>query len=227
MKVNPYYRHLRADELPAGLKIGVTVATVAVNPIVFLPWLQKNLEEKGVKFIRHTATSLVEVLQMTKASVLVNASGLGAGKLCNDGAVIPIRGQALFVRNRPDWTQIMLRQGDEYTYIIPRLGSGGLIIGGARQDGDLREEADPEMRQDILRRVNRLTKGYLKDINEADVEDMVGFRPGRVGGIRLETEGTKIVHAYGFDGVGWVCSFGAAKKVTKMVKQLTGKALKL
>jgi D-amino-acid oxidase len=228
MKVNPYYRRVPADELPAGFTIGMTVTSVAVNPDIYLPWLQKTLEEKGVKFIRFTATTLDQVLAKTKAAVLVNASGLGAAKLCNDDLVTPIRGQALFVRNRPDWTNILLRQGSEYTYIIPRLGSGGIIIGGARQEGSLQEEADPALRKDILRRANRLSKGAFSHLDlENDVIDMVGFRPGRTGGFRLQIEGSNVVHAYGFDGSGYTGSIGAAKQVTQLVRQLTKKVAKL
>ena len=228
MKVNPYYRRVPTDELPAGFTMGMTVTSVAVNPEIYLPWLQKTLEERGVKFIRFTATSLDHVLEKTKASILVNASGLGAGKLCNDDLVTAIRGQALFVRNKPDWTNILLRQGSEYTYIIPRLGSGGIILGGARQEGTLQEEADPALRKDILRRANRLAKGAFSHLDlDNDVVDMVGFRPGRTGGFRLQTEGSNVVHAYGFDGSGYTSSIGAAKQVTRLVSQLTRKKAKL
>jgi hypothetical protein len=96
-------------------------------------WLQNDLENKGPKFIRVTATSpIAQVLQMTKACILVNASDLGAGKLCNDDAVTPIWGQALFVRNRPEFTQTLLRQGLGRMYVIPRFASGGILAGSVR-----------------------------------------------------------------------------------------------
>ncbi|KAI1609752.1 putative D-amino acid oxidase [Exophiala viscosa] len=228
MKVNPHYRHLRADELPHGVKVGVTVTTIAVNPIIYLPYLQRKLEEQGATFVRFEAHSLEHVLRMTGADVLVNATGLGAKKLCNDDAVVPIRGQAMFLRNRPGWNQILLRQDAGYTYVIPRLGSGGVLFGGIRQEGNEGEAADPALRKDILERVNHLSRDAFADVNlETDVEDMVGFRPGRKGGYRLEIEGSNLIHAYGFDGVGYVCSFGAGRRVTEMVKQLTDLRSKL
>jgi D-amino-acid oxidase len=223
MKVNPFYRHLPADELPAGVKAGVTVTSVTINPLIYLPFLQRKLGKSGTKFIRFTATDLKQVLQMTGADIIVNATGLGAGPLCNDSAVIPIRGQAMFLRNRPDWNQVLLRQDNAYTYVIPRLGSGGVLFGGIRQEGNESENADPTLRKDILARVNHVSRGAFKDVNlDTDVEDLVGFRPGRKGGYRLETDGTNIIHAYGFDGVGYVCSTGVAKRVLSLVRRLTG-----
>lgn len=101
-------------------------------------------------------------------------------------------------------------------------------MGGVRQEGVLHEEADPTVREDILRRANLIAQGAFDDVNiHTDVEDIVGFRPGRKGGFRLEAEGTNVVHAYGFDGVGYVVSFGTAKTVTRLVKQLLAPSAKL
>lgn len=227
-KAFPHYRRLRPDELPEGVTVGFSMSTCAVNPAIILPWLQARLEEKGVKFIRFTAESLDQVRQMTGAKIVVNATGLGAKKLANDERVTAVRGQTMFVRNKDDWNELRLRQGTEYTYTIPRMFSGGVIIGGVRQPGNLSTTADTSLREDILRRVNKLTDNAFKDVNlEADVEDIVGFRPGREGGFRLEVEGQNVVHAYGFDGMGYVHSFGAAKRVTALVGELLAKKSKL
>lgn len=55
------------------------------------------------------------------------------------------------------------------------------------------------------------------------VRDIVGIRPQRKGGVRLEKEvrkGRKIIHAYGVGGGGYVFSFGLARKVAAMVNDL-------
>lgn len=44
----------------------------------------------------------------------------------------------------------------------------------------------------------------------------MAFRPGRNGGYRLEVEGDT-VHAYGFGGLGYIFSYGAAMKVRELV----------
>ncbi|KAJ9130773.1 putative FAD dependent oxidoreductase [Pleurostoma richardsiae] len=224
----PHYRRLPASELPEGVTLGFSLMTCAVNPTIILPYLQSQLEARGVRFVRFVAESLSQVLSVTGAKVLVNATGLGAKNLAVDNAVTAVRGQTMFVRERDDLNEIILRQGSEYTYVIPRLFSGGVIIGGSRQPGNFSTVPNKDLKRDILRRVNRLTKNAFKDVNpDTDVDDIVGFRPGREGGFRLETEGQNIVHAYGFDGMGYVHSFGAAKRVTDLVGQLLGGKSKL
>ena len=54
------------------------------------------------------------------------------------------------------------------------------------------------------------------------VSDIVGRRPTRRGGPRIEQEqmGAKtIIHAYGFGGRGYETSWGAAAKVLKLIKR--------
>jgi hypothetical protein len=72
------------------------------------------------------------------------------------------------------------------------------------------------------------------DLDTADgddrVKDIVGFRPGRQAGLRVEkevrdlgskeVEGMKIVHAYGVGGGGYIYSFGVAKRVNALVEEL-------
>ena len=54
------------------------------------------------------------------------------------------------------------------------------------------------------------------------IRDVVGRRPARDGGMRLEVEqgpdGRKVVHAYGAGGRGIELSWGVAEEMWKMVK---------
>ena len=70
---------------------------------------------------------------------------------------------------------------------------------------------------DILRRVNRLTNGAFKDLNLASVSDIVGFRPGRKGGLRVKREGD-VMHAYGVEGAGYIYSFGVAERARELTE---------
>ncbi|KAK4941380.1 hypothetical protein LTR10_018649 [Elasticomyces elasticus] len=212
----PDYKLLPLASLPPGCKIGFSFQTCLANPDVFLPWLKKKLESLGVNFIRKVIGSLLEAKELTGASIIVNASGLGAKSLANDEAVTGYRGQTMFVKS--DYDEVRLINGHEYTYVIPRMFSGGVILGGISQENNVDGAIDTSLRQDILRRVNRMTGNAFAHINlETDVvKDMVGVRPGRKGGIRVELEGD-IVHAYGFKGAGYVHSFGAAAKVKRLV----------
>ena len=189
---------------------------MAINPLVFLPWVKKELEAKGVRFIRRTLSSIEEAKRITKSHIIVHASGLGAFHLANDKDVEGIRGQTMFVET--DFKGLRINQGSHYTYVIPRMFSGGAIIGGVTQSGVQEREVDEKLRPDILKRVKALTKGDLDSITlDRDVrKDIVAFRPGRKGGFRLETE-ANIVHAYGFGGLGYIFSYGVAGKVRELV----------
>lgn len=214
----PDYQRIPESLLPAGCTLGFSFQTCLANPEVFLPWLKTTLEGLGVKFIRAEIKSLSEATQLalSSSSVVVNASGLGAKYLANDDAVVGYRGQTMFVKS--DFDEVKLVQGAEYTYVIPRMFSGGVIIGGISQEDSYDGAVDPDTRKDILRRIHRLTDNAFAHVNlETDVvKDIVGVRPGRKGGIRVELEGTT-VHAYGFKGTGYVFSFGAAAKVKRLV----------
>ena len=66
--------------------------------------------------------------------VVVNCAGLGAGRLCGDPSVVPIRGQVR--RVRAPWVRTAL-YAEPDTYIIP--GHDWVTVGGTRQYGDWKE----------------------------------------------------------------------------------------
>ena len=151
---------------------------------------------------------------------MVNAAGLGASRLAADDQVVPIRGQTMFVET--PFNELVMFQGSHYSYVIPRMGSGGVIVGGVSQEGNTDRGVDSSLRGDILRRVKSITKGALDGVDlERDVKkDIVGFRPGRKGGYRLEVDGD-VVHAYGLGGLGYTFGFGVARRVREMVESVS------
>lgn len=210
----PNYRVVPASELPDGVSLGVKYTAMAMNPLLLLPWLKTKLEAKGVKFMRAEVESFDEARNITKAKIIVNASGVGAKELASDEAVRPVRGQTMFVKT--DFNQLFMREGSEYTYVIPRAGSGGVIMGGIKSDR-LDAEVDVALKSDILRRVNHMTNGAFEGLDLESVTDLVGFRPGRATGIRVERQGD-VVHAYGAEGAGYIYSFGVAEKVRSFIE---------
>lgn len=211
----PDYRVAEASSLPQGCTFGVRYTTLAINPLVFLPWLKTQLERNGVKFVRKEVVSLEEARKLTKSRLIINASGVGAKELAGDLNVKPVRGQTMFIKT--DFNEFVMKDGAEYTYVIPRAGSAGVIVGGIKTDR-LDAEVDVELRADILRRVNHLTNGTFREIDLNSVTDIVGFRPGREGGTRVERDGN-VIHAYGVAGFGYVYSFGLSERVRRLVEQ--------
>lgn len=221
-RIVPRYRQIATRDLPEGAKIGFAYQSLTVNPTVFLPWIKKELEVRGVRFIQKTIKSLSEAEHITGCKFIVHASGLGATDLANDKDMVAIRGQTMFVET--DFNELAMHQGSHYTYVIPRMYSGGAIMGGVSQPGNLSHEVDQDLRDDILRRTKKLSQDSFDSVDlKRDVKrDIVAFRPGRKNGFRLEIEGN-VVHAYGFGGLGYVFSYGAAQKVCEMVDLLAQK----
>lgn len=171
-----------------------------------------------MSFTCRTLESMEELAKLTGAETLINASGLGAERLAPDENVLGIRGQTMFVKTDKLGEAIII-QGSQYTYVIPRPSDGGVILGGVTQPGDKRVQPDLDLRADILRRVNTMTNRAFSwvDLKHDVVKDIVGFRPSRRGGIRVEREGN-IIHAYGLSGLGYLYAFGVAEKVRDLMK---------
>ncbi|KAI2867826.1 hypothetical protein CBS147343_9839 [Aspergillus niger] len=212
----PKYRRLPSENLPANAKLGFQYKSMTVNPAVFLPWIKILLEREGVKFIRAEIESINHTRSLLKTEIIVNASGLGARVLANDEKVVAVRGQTMLVES--DSHEMVMFQGSHYTYQIPRMYSGGVIIGGVSQEGVTDESVDLATRADILRRTNLITHDRFRslDLNKHVMKDLVGLRPSRKGGYRLEREGS-VVHAYGFNTLGYTYSYGVALKVQGLV----------
>jgi len=214
----PDFKFLPKDKLLANARVGYTYTTQVVNPTYFLPWLSTELTRRGVRFVRQTVETLEHARELLAADIVINASGVGARELANDQAVYEVRGQTMFVKGSYDKVRIF--QGSHYTYAIPRTHSGGVILGGVSQPKSTNSEVETELRPDILRRINVLTENAFDwvDPEREPIQDIVGFRPYRAGGIRVEREGN-VIHAYGAGGLGYLYAFGIADKVCKLVQE--------
>ena len=143
----PEFRVMQNDELPAGVKLGMSYKTVVLTPKVFLPWLRKRLEDSGVAFKRMSLDSLAEVKSQGQ-DIVVNASGWGSKFLgdIKDQHVQLVRGQTVHVRSNYD--KIYMRHGKDYTYAISRL-DGTCILGGIKQYDQTDPRLDLDLQQDV------------------------------------------------------------------------------
>lgn len=121
-------------------------------------------------------------------------------------------------------------EGGERTYVIPRA-SGEVIIGGTRNVDDWERQPRPETTNDILRRALEICPDLAMppsargpvDLRTLVKAEVVGFRPTRDEGIRLEPETLSgpdplsIVHNYGHGGYGWQSMWGCAEEAAKIV----------
>jgi glycine/D-amino acid oxidase-like deaminating enzyme len=121
------------------------------------------------------------------------------------------------VANQSDVTITRQNKDGTWVVIIPRNYDGGTVIGGTRDVGDWNPHPDERVRAQMLSNVKATYPQLLSDGEEFRViRDVVGRRPTREGGARLEFESLedkRIIHAYGLGGRGYECSWGVAEHV--------------
>ncbi|GME48325.1 aromatic amino acid aminotransferase [Neofusicoccum parvum] len=96
---------------------------------------------------------------------------------------------------------------------------------GIKQFGDTNTLVDSSLRADIFRRVHENLPQAFPDTPSGFqvVRDIVGIRPQRKTGARVEKEildGQTVIHAYGAPGGGYVYSYGIAREVAELVNDI-------
>lgn len=237
----------------------VRFTSLTVTPAIYLARLWNRLIALGGKVYRVHVPSLdalstppfLAYFGRTPRAVFV-CVGIGARDLgrVQDMTVFPTRGQVVAVRApwiRSGTTRqvgsLAGGEGGSRTYVIPRV-TGEVILGGTREVDDWNPYPRPETARDILTRVlevcpeivppNRDGEG-VDALQDIVIDHLVGFRPSRTEGIRLEREdvaigGEKVavVHNYGHGGAGWQSSWGTAESAVALLDQgMDGRISKL
>ncbi|TCD68307.1 hypothetical protein EIP91_011166 [Steccherinum ochraceum] len=182
--------------------------------------------------------------------IIVNATGLGAKSLIGveDEKVYPIRGQTIIVhapgiKERAECFALPLVgvSSDDVTYAIPRPSPDEhVLIGGTYQKHNWDTSVDFTAAQRMWDTAVKYMPA-LKSEKNSVIRHNVGLRPAREGGARIEVElvsfpvnrdfmyghsarqtrGTlSVVHAYGFGGTGYQCSWGAAEEAVDLIQSI-------
>ncbi|MFJ6622703.1 FAD-dependent oxidoreductase [Kitasatospora sp. NPDC091335] len=213
----PDLRPLTAAERGPDCAGGWSFTAPAVEMPLYLPWLLGRFTGNGGEIVHRRLDTLGRAGDW--APVVVNATGLGARRLCDDQAVHPVRGQLVLVRNPglPSSTRI---QDDPagYTYIHPR--STDVVLGGTFEEDDWNTTPDPATAEAILARCT----AHVPALREARViRYAAGLRPARHGGPRLEADPDgRTVHNYGHGGAGVTLSWGCADTAAELVVTAAG-----
>ncbi|OOQ88212.1 FAD dependent oxidoreductase superfamily [Penicillium brasilianum] len=219
------FRSLSPGEYPSEFACAWAYETLVTDPTRHMPYLKRQIQRLGGHFIRHKVESLRELYDMFPDSrVFINASGLGSKTLADvrDDRCFPERGQNVFLRTNRCRT-MYFRNGQEYTYVIPRPHSGGVVLGGVKQEDNLSPNVDLEIARDEIARAHRLAPDVVPANPPEDaISHIIGIRPSRKGGFRLDSEvqGSRtLLSAYGFGGGGYAFSYGVAEALVRMVER--------
>ncbi|OAA79158.1 FAD dependent oxidoreductase superfamily [Akanthomyces lecanii RCEF 1005] len=219
------YRKWSESELPKNVVLGFEYETYCVNTPVYCQALLRRFILRGGKTLKSDLKSEWEAFGIHSNVVLViNASGTGFG----DPKYFPTRGQTV-VTNMEDATKTVTRQNKDgtWSFIIPRFFSGGTIVGGTKQPGNWSVEPDADTRETLLAGGRELRQFASSSANKSEdvsvIADVVGRRPTRDGGMRIELERrpvsgrqATVLHAYGAGGRGYEISWGVAGEVAQL-----------
>jgi D-amino-acid oxidase len=176
---------------------------------IYLARLQQELVDAGARLVRRRPASLDEAL--SAAPLVINATGLAAGQLCDDPAVYPARGHIVLADN--PGLDVSVRDEDNpagITYVHPRTHD--VVLGGTFDAGFTSLDPDPAEATAIVRRCLSL----VPELSGVRIlGSRVGLRPARHGGPRVEAAG-RIIHSYGHGGAGMTLSWGCADEVAAL-----------
>ncbi|WVQ92945.1 hypothetical protein IAU59_000006 [Kwoniella sp. CBS 9459] len=247
---HPDFTIVDAATHSAAIDHSISFTSLTMTPAIYLSRLLDRL--KGKAHIHRYHLPSLSHLDHPSCTALIGSdtplavfvcAGIGAVTLggVEDRDVYPTRGQVVSLKApwmRSGWTRQVGSldggEGGERTYIIPRP-DGTVIVGGTREQGDWYPYPRPETTGDILKRAQEICPGivppYLKGqdaaspLSEIVQGVLVGFRPSRVGGTRVETgedidlhnDRVQVIYNYGHGGAGWQSCWGTAEDAVEQL----------
>ena len=152
--IRPAPRTLDSDEHPFGGLDATVIRTLHIEPMVFLEALVADFREAGGKLVVRDLPDLASVASVPQALV-VNCTGLGAGRLFNDDDMLPIKGQLAVLSAQPGVDYLTIGPGD--LYMMPRRD--GVVLGGTHERGEWSLAPDPREAHRIVDEHRKLFDG--------------------------------------------------------------------
>ncbi|MCJ1298753.1 hypothetical protein MMC08_001543 [Hypocenomyce scalaris] len=228
---------IEPQELPPNAHTGVRFKTLTINVPLYLSYLLTRFRAFSsarlikatlpttLTFFKALAWAHSELLERQDVHAWVNATGLGARELVGDDDMYPVRGQTVLVTGEARGVRTRVGSGkEEIAYVIPRKGSGMTVLGGTKEVGVWNTDPDEETTKKILEGCKDLAPELLDANGEFRVlSALVGLRPARKGGPRVEREVLEgvwlVVHCYGHAGAGYQNSVGSARRAVYLLKE--------
>ncbi|WQF87278.1 Putative FAD dependent oxidoreductase, D-amino acid oxidase, D-amino-acid oxidase [Colletotrichum destructivum] len=223
------FRRLKPSEFPDDkVKWGCEYWTWCVNPMIYCSFLLRRFSWNGGEVFRREISNPREgftIKGLADVRVVINCSGFGFG----DKDSFITRGQTCAVANYSPATVTRQNADGSWSFCVPRNFDGGTIVGGTKEPDNWDPEPSVQVREKMLKDFAATYPSILGDSGEFRVlKDIVGRRPTRKGGMRLEREeighGRTIIHAYGLGGRGFELSWGVAEEVLELLGKRQARA---
>jgi glycine/D-amino acid oxidase-like deaminating enzyme len=125
----PYGRVLARGEHPFPFAYVRRFVTMLVEPPIYLNALTRDFQLAGGSIVVREFSDVASVLALAEP-VIVNCTGLGAGRLFGDREIMPIKGQLTVLLPQPEIDYITLTDD---LYMFPRRD--GILLGGTHERG--------------------------------------------------------------------------------------------
>jgi D-amino-acid oxidase len=190
----------------------------------YLPWLAASLNCDFERLDR----PIGDIREISdKFDLIVNCVGLGSKALFNDDNLVPVRGQYISFPRYEDAPGLYVGDDDHCAGIAYVIQVGGRVcVGGTEEHNEANLSFD-ESEANLIERVSDTSpwvrEHYTRALAADDVERIVGLRPMRTGGVRLEIEiqnenRRPVIHNYGHGGSGFSLATGCAHSVRELVE---------
>ncbi len=186
----------------------------------YLPYLLESFLKAGGQII-NLHIHKFDQPELLEFPIIINSTGIGAKELASDEAVYPVKGQTVVISQPVDKIAesiLYVDKDNSVTLIIPH--DDCIVVGVTLVEHDHSPEYDIYAEEKMLARA----RCFFPKLEESNViSRRVGFRPARMGGIRLEAVMLKskvIIHSYGHLGGGITLAPGIAKEVKCIVKEV-------
>jgi D-amino-acid oxidase len=125
------------------------VNNLLIDMPVYLKALLDDFYEQGGKTETRNFTSIRDFTILPE-QVIMNCTGIGAGKLLNDKELIPVKGQLSILMPQPeiDYSYMAVSEG-KFLYMLPR--KDGIVLGGTSEKGNWSLEPDEKETERILK----------------------------------------------------------------------------
>ncbi|ODV83620.1 hypothetical protein CANARDRAFT_24856 [[Candida] arabinofermentans NRRL YB-2248] len=227
------YEYIGTDPIKfPGVDQLVKFKTYTISTTYYLIWQMNSLIKSGISIERRSIDKLsnVEFIENSGlfADIVINCTGLQYNELKDeplDPNLIPIRGHTLILENNLPYQvhfdeSSPVEQG-EFLMVFPRK-EGGCVLGGIYdQHSPLFDES---IHDDYVKRLILKAKKHIPELGNDYklVKHNIGFRPGRIGGARVELDkfNKKLIHNYGCGSLGYIESWGCADDVLNILQKL-------